>query len=162
MLLDSNLAFFIYTVPQNILFSLTLLLIFYCLQEYRVSKYIRKFYFIKSVLATALLEENLTYFIFVCFSHLNISFIFRLVDKISLVFTVLYLFGLILFSLCFYPLICQFLKKKSVYFSQHTFARLPGFWYKTMQLVIRGGLRAVVFCFYSHRYTSQLAMLIVL
>ena len=54
--LDSNFAFFVYAIPQNTLFCLGILFVFHCVQKYSVSRYIRKFYFIKSALAIALLE----------------------------------------------------------------------------------------------------------
>lgn len=115
--LDSNFAFFIYTVPQNILFCLTVYLFFHLLHKYRMSKYIRKFYFIKTVLAIAFLQENLAYFIFVCFSNLGHPFSFRLADKLSLSFTVISLFALLFFAFCFYLLIYKYLGKRASYFS---------------------------------------------
>lgn len=81
-LLDSNFTYFVYTVPQNILFCLSLMLMFYLLKNYRISKVVRKFYFIKTALGVALLEMNLAYFTFVCFTHLNQSFSFCLWNKL--------------------------------------------------------------------------------
>lgn len=52
--LDSTFSFFVYTAPQNILFSLVVFFVFYLLREYRVSKFVRKFYFLKSTLAVVL------------------------------------------------------------------------------------------------------------
>ena len=65
--IDSNFAYFIYTAPQNVLFCLLLWYVFYLTQSFRISRHVRKFYFIKTVLVLALLEENLSYFAFACF-----------------------------------------------------------------------------------------------
>lgn len=94
-----------------------------------------------------------------CFNHLNHPFSFHLADKLSLAFTVLFLLSVIYFSLCFYSLICKYLSKKSTYFSERTFAKPPGFWYKTIQLLLRSVIRPVVFCFFHYQYRSQMVLL---
>lgn len=121
VLIDSNFTFFIYVVPQNALFCLILCLIFQLFRNYEISKYIRKFCFINSVLAVALLESSLSYFIFVCLSHLQHSFSFNLVDKLSLSFTVIFLFSLFLFSFSFYILIFKYLGKQASLFNEYTY-----------------------------------------
>lgn len=117
VLIDSNFSFFVYTVPQNVLFCLFMFLIFHLVKRSRIRKFVKKFYFIKTVFAIAMLEENLGYFVFVCFSHLGHSFSFKLADKFSLGFTVILLFSLLIFVLCFYLLISEYLRKRATYFS---------------------------------------------
>ena len=159
VLLDSNFAFLIYTAPQNILFSLALFFLFHLLKEHRVSKFIRKFYFLKTTLVLVLWESNFTYFLYVCFSHLRHPFCFNFADKVSAAFTVVFLCTLLLFSFCFYLLISEYLGKKAGHFSEVTYRESAGFWYKTLQLSIRNLLRAVVFCFFQYNYAHQLALL---
>ena len=118
VLIDSSFAFFIYVVPQSILFCVSLCLIFHLLRNYRISKYIRKFCFLSSTLAVAILESSLGYFIFVCLSHVLQSFSFKLVDKLSLSFTVIFLFSLFLFSFSFYILVFKYLGKQASYFNE--------------------------------------------
>lgn len=83
------------------------------LSRKRISRSLRVYYFVRVVLAQNLLEENLSYFVYVCFSHLSHPFTYALPDKISLAVTVIFLFCLIVFSFTFYFLICRYLKKRS-------------------------------------------------
>ena len=121
VLIDSNFAFFLYTVPQNVLFCLCVCLLFHLLRNHRVSLYFRKFCFVKTTLAVALLESSLGYFIFVCLSHLQHSFSFNLADKLSLSLTVVFLFGLFLFSFSFYILVFKYLGKQASCFNEYTY-----------------------------------------
>ena len=120
-LLDSNFTFFIYTVPQSILLSVIFYLIFYLLRKRRISKYLRKFYFIKCSLGVALLESNLEYFVFVCFMNINSSFSFNWANKFELSFAVLFLLSLLSYSFCFYMLMFKYLGKQASYFNDLTY-----------------------------------------
>lgn len=121
MLIDSNFAFFIYTVPYHVLVCMVLLLLFLSIHKYEISKHVRKFYFIKAVVTIVLLEENLGYFVFVCFSHLRLSFTFNLADKLSLSLTLVFLFSLFFFTFCFYFLLSRYLRKRVSYFAELTY-----------------------------------------
>lgn len=99
---------------------------------------------------------------FICFSHLVQSFTFKFADKISLLFTIVFLFSLFLFSFCFYLLIFKYLRKNSSHFAEHTYKKSAGFWYKALNLSIRSVLRAAIFYFLHYYYRSQLIMLILM
>ena len=159
VLIDSNFSFFVYTVPQNVLFCLLMFLLFHLVRHFRIRKFVKKFYFIKTVFAIAMLEENLGYFVFVCFSHLAHSFSFNFADKFSLGLTVAVLFSLLIFALCFYLLISQYLRKRATHFSEFTYRESAGFCYKVLQLSLRSVLRSVVFCFFCSQYNNKLLML---
>lgn len=159
ILADSNFPFFIYNASQSILFCLVLYLLFYLIRNYSVSKYIRKFYFIKTILVISILEENLSYFVFVCFENLSQAFSFHIADKFSLIFTVLFLFSLVIFCLCFYLGVFRYLDKQAGYFAEFTYRESAGFLYKTLQILIRNFLRGMAFCFFHEQYKNQLIAL---
>ena len=123
VLLDSNFTFFIYTLPQNIIFCATCYFLFHLLRKYgiRASKYFKKFYFLKTTLAVVLLEGNLAYFMFVCFLHLQVAFSFNLADKLSLSFTILLLFALVSFCFCFYLMLFRYLGKRASKFTENIY-----------------------------------------
>lgn len=158
VLVDSNFSFFVYTVPQNILLSFGFYILFYFSRQSKISKYIRKFYFLKTTLVIVLLEGNLNYLVFVCFSHLRQAFSFNVADRLSLIFTSLFLFALVHFSLVFYILVFKYLGKNAGLFSDFAYRESASFWHKTSTLM-RNFLRGVIFCFLEHHYTTQLIML---
>ena len=159
MFIDANFTFFVYTLPQNVLFCVCLYLLFRVVRKYKIRKYIRKFYFLKTVLAMVLLEENLDYFVFVCFSHLQNSFSFKISDKLASIFTILFLCGLILFTCCFYMLTSKYLGRRAGCFADFTYRENAGFWYKTLCLIIRNLLRAKAFYFFHYQYVNLLLAL---
>lgn len=103
-----------------------------------------------------MLEENLGYFVFVCFSHLGHSFSFKFADKLAILLSVLLLFCLVVFALCFYLLVAKYLSKKAVYFAEVTYRESAGFCYKVLMLSIRSVLRAAIFYFFSYHYVHKL------
>jgi hypothetical protein len=146
-LIRTALPFFLIVVPLNIVACLVLYFLFYLVKNYKVSKYLRKFYFIKTALLQILLEGNIVYFTYVCFGHLTTSFTFEFGDKISLFFTVLFLFLLVIFTFGFYPLMGSFLLKKSSYFLYSCYRCYPGYTYLSVKNLIRNFLRGTVFYF---------------
>lgn len=121
VLLISTFSFFVYTIPQNILFCLILYGIFHILKNYRISQRIRKFHFLKTVIIIVIFQENLCFLVFICFSHIQHPFSFNFADKLSLTFTVLFLFGCFFFTFAFYFLVFRYLGKKSSYFTEFTY-----------------------------------------
>lgn len=101
---------------------------------------------------------NLTYFTFVCFTHLKQTFSFDLYNRLELSFTVIFLFSLVLYSLCFYMLVFRYLGKQASYFNELAYRESKGFWFKTFYLVGQG-MRAAVFCFFHYDYRKQLIFL---
>lgn len=146
VLLDSNFAFFIYTVPQNILLCSGLYFLFILLQKWKVSKYIRKYCFFKTTLIVISLESNLAYFVYICFLNLQNAFSFNLVDKISLSFTVIFLFVLFILGLTFSMLIFKYLGKQASYFNDSAYRESASFVYRSVTL-IRNILRGVIYSF---------------
>ena len=132
---------------------------FWLLRNYKVSRYLRKIYFIGNVLALVVFEENLGYLVFVCFSQLQQAFTFSLADKLSLVFTVILLFGAFFFVFSFYFLVFRYLGKKSCYFTEFTYRELPGVIWKIIHCLTRNFIRGAIFCFLYYQYENQLVML---
>lgn len=137
------------------------MLVFYLLRNYRISQNVRKYYFIKTALGVALIEMNLSYFTFVCFSHLKQAFSFGFQNRLELSLTVIFLFSLVLYSVCFYILMFKYLDKQASYFNELTYRESKGFWFKTFYLIAQA-LRAVVFCFFHYDYRKQLIFLTVI
>ena len=143
------------------LFCFGIYLLFQLLRKYRISKFLRRFYFIKTVLAVTVLEENLGYFVFICFSNISqLAFTFNMADKLSLGVTLLFLFCLCFFSFCFYFLTGKYLGKKASYFAESTYRENAGFSYKIIQLLLRNILRALAFFYFFQQYRIQLVLLI--
>lgn len=59
----------------------------------------------------------MTYFVYLCFSHLRHCFVFKFVDRMAVGVSVGLLFGLVVFGLGFYLLVFRYLGKKASYFS---------------------------------------------
>ena len=151
--------FLIYTIPQNLLTCLVFYLFFRILSQYKISQHLRKFYFLKTIFAQTLIEGNIIYFTYVCFSHLDTSFLFRFGDKVSLVFTTVFLWGLILFTLVYYPLVGCFLKQRASYFIYCYYRCNSGYFYLNVKNLGRNFLRGAVFYFMDNFFKEEIALL---
>ena len=147
VLIKAVFPFFIYTVPENVLLCLIFYLIFLLLQKYKVSQYIRKFYFIKATLLQTLIEGNVIYFVYVCLGHLSTAFHFIFGDKASLAFTVVFLWVVMMFSFTFYSLTGHFLQKKAGYFLPCVYRCNLGYFLTTVKNLVRNFLRGAIFYF---------------
>lgn len=87
-----------------------------------MSQLFRRYYFFGPVLLQTLFEGNIAYFTYCCFNHLSNAFSFKFADKLALLFTVLFLFIVLIISICFYFIVGELLKNKSCYFI-HCFYR---------------------------------------
>ena len=139
--------YFIYTIPLNIIACLILCALFLLLQQHKISQFLRKFYFIKSILLQTLIEGNLVYLVYVCFGHLSTAFHFRFADRLSLAFTVVFLWGIVLFSLTFYILVGRFLQSKACYFLYCYYRCTSGYFFITIKNLVRNFLRGATFYF---------------
>ena len=108
--------FFIYTIPSNIILCLIFYWIFRALSKYKISILFRRYYFFTGTLLQILFEGNVAYFTFCCFNHLGQAFSFRFSDKLSLLFTIAFLFILLILSLTLYFFIGKLYQKQSSYF----------------------------------------------
>ena len=90
--------------------------IFKAIYKYKASTIFRRYYFFGPAFLQIIFEGNIAYFTFCCFNHLTNAFSFRFADKLSLLFTIMFLFILLLLSVCFYLCIGKLLEKKSCYF----------------------------------------------
>ena len=86
-------------------------------------------------------------------------FTFSMADRISLSFTVLFLFSLLLYTFCFFLLVPKYLKRKAGYFVEFTYRENAGYCYKIVSLLLRNLLRAAVFCFLHYQFKFQLHLL---
>ena len=120
---------------------------------------VRRYYFFKSVLLQSLLEGNLPYFVYLSFSHLNHAFSFTFFDKLSLIFTLLFLIVVLLFSIAFYLMIGKSLKKTSCYFIYCLYRCASAFKFLTVNNLIRGFLRGSIHFFLHNYYGYQIASL---
>lgn len=159
VLLDCAFSFFVYNLPQSFIYFVFMYGLFWILSDYSISKYVRKYYFFKCILAIFLCEQNLGYFVFVCFSHIQNGFTFRFTDKLALIFTVLFMFCLIFFVFSFYLLVFIYLGKKSSHFIEFTFPSIAGFNCKTIQFLVRNILRSAIYYFFHYQYKNLLIAL---
>ena len=132
-----------------------MVLIFYVLfrtiREYKISVFFRRFFFFWIALLQILFEGNLSYFVYVCFGNLSLAFSFSFADKLSLIFNILFLFVLLLFSVTFYLLLGKFLRKKAGYFIYCFYRCLPGHFFLSFRAFMRGFLRGSIH-FFLHNY----------
>ena len=135
-------------MPENILLCLLLYCLFLISHKYKVSQFVRKFYFIKIVLLQTFIEGNVAYFSYVCFGHLSTPFTFQFGDKLSLIFTTFVLWIVIMFCFAFYPLVGYFLQKKAGYFLSYAYRCNPGYLSLSLKNLIRNFLRGSVFYFF--------------
>lgn len=140
--------FFIYTIPSNTLVCLILYFLFNILRKYKISQYLRKFYFFKSVLFQTLIEGNVIYFVYVCLGHLSTPFHFRFGDKMSLSFTLAFFWIVIMFTFTFYILIGSFLKKQASYFIYCYYRCNSGYAFVTAKNLLRNFLRGFAFYYF--------------
>lgn len=155
------MPFFLFTIPSSIIYCLIGFVIFKLTWEYKISSLVRRFYFFKIALLQIILEGNLSYFVYLSFSHLSHAFSFTFFDKLSLIFTVIFLFGVLMFSIAFYLIIGKLLKKNSCYFI-YCFYRCPStFKFLTVNNLIRGFLRGSVHFFLYNYYGYQIVSLCV-
>ena len=161
VLVQAVFPYFVYTIPENILICLGLYLLFKILSQHNISRYLRKFYFIKTALLQALIEGNVAYFAYVSFGHLQTSFNFSFKDKFSLVFTVVFLWFIVLFSFAYYPLVNFFLKKKAGYFLSYVYRCDSGCFFLTIKNLVRNFLRGAIFYFLHEFHEKQLIFLLV-
>lgn len=148
VLIKAAFPYYLYSVPENVLICLLFYFLYIILQKWRISRYIKSFYFIKTVLLQTLLEGNIAYFTYVCFGHLTTSFHFKYGDKLSLIFTVVFLFMILLFSISFYPLMGHYLKKKSKIFISCHPPTNSGYLFLSIKNSMRNFLRGSVFYFF--------------
>lgn len=147
VLVKGAFPYFLYTIPENVLICLFLYFLYIILQKWRISRYIKSFYFIKTVLLQTLLEGNIAYFTYVCFGHLTTSFHFKYGDKLSLIFTIVFLFIVLIFSISFYPLMGHYFRKKSKLFISCHHPTNSGYLFLSIKNLMRNFLRGSVFYF---------------
>lgn len=133
--------------------------LFLLIKNYKISRIIRPNYFIKTTILQCLFEQNISYFVYVCFSHLQISFCFWFYDKLSLSLTVLFLFCVTAFSLCFYYLISEYLKSHSTYFHIKIKRRLAGYSLLMFKNFARPFFRGSTYFFLNYFYGIEMLTL---
>lgn len=132
---------------------------FRLLNRYNVSRYLRSFYFIKSVIIQSCIDGNQAYFFYVCFSHLSYPFAITIIDKFCLVLTLLFLLFLVLFSLTYYFLLGEFLKKESCYFIFCLYRFTPSYLMLTIKFSVRSMLQGVIHFFFYYHYGTEIILL---
>ena len=162
VLLNAASSFFLYTIPETLLFCLFLYCLFCIIRNYKISQHFRKYYFIKTVLLRTLLEGNIAYFIYVCFGHLAMPFTFDFYDRLSLSFTVVFLWVLLVFSLIFYSLIGRYLQNKAGHFLYCYYRCNSGYLLIASKNLIRNFLRGAIFYFFHENPKYEMFLLIVI
>lgn len=152
VLLEAMFSFFTYTLPINIITSLLCYFLFLEIMRFKISQFIRKFYFLKTTLLQTTLEGSMSYFAYVCFGHLSMAFSFVFVDKAALTFTVVFLWGLLMFSLTFYLLVGYFLRQKAYHFIYCMYRVHEGYIFITVKALLRNFVRGAIFYFLCDRY----------
>ena len=148
----------IFSAPSTIILCL-FLYTFYRITKNSVNKYFRGFYFLKTMIIFSLFDQNLSYLVYVCFSHLNMPFTFKFIDKISLLFTIFVLLCLLTFSLNIYFLTGKYLKKSTRHFHSRLHSCFPSYMFLTIKNSFRSFLRGAIYLFLHHQYTKEVAVL---
>ena len=158
-MLESNLSFFISFVPLMLLIFLLQYALFMMTKKCKkINKFFRPSYVIKTTISLFLFEQNSSYLVYICFGHIKNSFTFAFFDKLSLAFTVSFLFCLISFSGAFYFLIEKYLKNKSRYFRINVLRSLAGNCFCTAK-ALRYFLRGCVYSFLNDKYKIEVGLL---
>ena len=134
-------------------------MLFRLTREYKISVLFRRFFFFNIALLQMLFEGNVAYFIYVCFGNMNMSFSFSFADKLALVFTVLFLFVLLVFSVIFYLLLGKYLMKQAGYFIYCFYRCLPAHFFLALRTFFRGCLRGAIHYFLYHHYEWEIICL---
>lgn len=124
-----------------------------------MSRYLRKYFFVKTSLVQVLIETNLAYFSFVCFNNLFQTFCFKWQDRAALIFTIMFLFGMLAFSFTYYYLINIFLGKDAYHFVDSLYRCNASFDYLTIVQLVRNFFRGAICCVLHYHYGSQLLLL---
>lgn len=159
VLIQIGCPYFVYIVPLTILISLFLYLIFRLLSKYQISKYVRKYYFIKTVIPLLLIEGNMVYFTYISFGHLCLAFSFTWRDKLALVFTTLFFGLVVILAFSFYSLLGEFLKQKTGYFLNCYYRIHLGYFLLTSKNLVRNFLRGIIYYFLHEFYLQELILL---
>lgn len=119
-------------------------------KKFKLGKYFRGFYFIKTMLIKVLILDNVSYFTFVCFNQLiNNSFFFRSIDKFFFLVTLIFLFLLLFASFNFYWMIRYFQQNASkTFFEELKITNLSCFVLTSNRNVLklfRGATHALMF-----------------
>lgn len=152
VLLEACFAFFVYTLPLTLACCLALYFLFLQLRQYKISQFLRKYFFIKATLFQTLLEGSVSYFVYVCLGNLELSFSFKFGDRLSLLFAVLFFWAVLLFSFAFYLLLGHYLRKRACYFIFCMYRSYEGHFYLTLRNLVRNLGRGAVFFFFHHLY----------
>ena len=104
-------------------------------------------------------EGNIAYFTFCCFNHLTNAFSFKFADKLTLLFTVMFLFIMLVLSISFYFIIGQLLKKKACYFIQCFYRCHKAYCYLAMYNMFIEFVKGALHYFLLNKYGYLMACL---
>lgn len=99
-------------------------------------------------------------FTFNCFNQLLMPNSYSFMDKINISFTLISLFALFAYSLCFYPIMYKMRSKQSskVLLTKTKYS-LKSFYFETVSIVFRNFNRAFVHSFFIANYSLQISLL---
>ena len=155
-------AFAIFVFPPILCLYCIFKGIFHCIHPYKISVYLRRYYFLSCALSQGLIEGNIPFFTYLFFRQCYLAFSFKFTDKIFIAIAIVLFFFVIIFVCCFYFIYNWYLEKKFGYFIYCFYRSLPAMVFLTFQLVMRGLVRGAIHsCLHNH-YTTEIILLCVM
>ena len=152
-------SFVVFTVAQTLIQCLLLRKVFLWLSNYKISVYIRRFFFVGASMVQILVEGNISFLTYLFFKQALIPFSFSFMDKAFLALSYcLYFF--IMVSLCAFYFICHELYRKNFgYFIYCLYRCFPTLVYLTIRFFIRGFLRGAIHSLLHNHYQTEIILL---
>ena len=136
--------FVLFGVPPILVTTFIFYRLFQCLFNYKISSYVRRFYFVLPCLLQSLIEGNISFFTYIFFRQCFLAFSFKFLDKVFIATAFGFFFFVIMMACCFYFLGNRYYKKKFGYFIYCFYRTYPSMVYLSFQLVMRGIVRGVI------------------
>ena len=157
--LRGTFAFAVFMVPQTILLVFILKRVFHCVSAYGFSAYLRRFYFMGACVLQILLESNLSFFTYLFFRQMMVSFSFKAVDKAFLALSTVLFFCIMVSVCCFYFMANCAYKKGFGYFLYCFYRCFPSFVFLTCRYFVSGFAKGVIHSVLHQEYEKQMVLL---
>ena len=95
-------AFAVFMIPQTLLLVFILKRIFCWIANFSISIYLRRYYFVTACVLQILIESNVSFFTYLFFRQMMVSFSFQVYDKLFLALSVTVFFFIMVSACCFY------------------------------------------------------------
>ena len=137
-------AFTVFMIPQTIVLVFILKKIFCCISNFKFSIYLRRYHFMIACILQILIESNVSFFTYLFFRQMMVSFSFTIKDKVFLVLSNFIFFCIIISSCCFYFIGNYIYKKGFGYFLYCFYRCFPSFVFLTCRYFVSGFAKGVI------------------